>query len=900
VNHKLGHFVSGAVAAFLIFFAVPGVLIALVGVPLPHHWIRADLLSMRGAFDLLAVISWCAWCLCCFSLVRSVLRRVRSRDLTTARGARLGDLLSARIATAILVIAPALLSTASLAQATVVRGAPVAISAPMSPTPANPVAKASTAPGTAPTPIPTPASQSVQVNNPSVEVSSYTVIPGDSLWAIAQRLYGDGDEWEGIARLNLGHVMNDGTRFMDPNLIRSGWVLAVPGPISSPVVAPPMVPYASPPSATNPMGTSRVEIATTQTAPASLHRPLSERTLQRRATRLARHAPRSAPQTSRAPHAPSGLPLPELIALGMVSLTAAALARRVRKLRWSASRPSETRHLFTSEAAIDAETFLARFDRLPALDWFEVANRHLTARMSERNPNASVPAIRTIRIGPDGVEASFADQVSWAPLDWTLGKDRRSWLLSADRELASLAEVARSHQPWIPVAVPVGENPEGTWLVSVEPGKCLPVIGPSASALVAAMQLSLESWSWAEQVVVTTDRGRAEQESALISADDQDVERLRVVFVGDPAVLSAAARGRCSTITTLPLPASDLTIAVDTRAATIHPLGITLFPPTPSDEGTRAVNELLLEAAVTDAPAEPLPPPDPASSLDELAPPPVEVRLLTPIPRIEGLAGPLEAKRVRRATELVAYLALHRPDPVTSDRLRTRVLGNGDADAAAKTLFNTATAARRALGNGPDGTPYLPVGTKTGLYHVSADLGVDVQRAARLVNAAMSSADPHEAMALLRAALELIEGEPFSAALSGYNWWYAEGHGARVDALLVNAACQLAQLASEQGLHELSAWGLARARLVDPYSEELTRAAMRAAAAAGDSDWLRREWVDCQRRSEELDPGSLPSESTERVYAELTRRAPEKAAQANFAAIDEAPRSTRPSAPAAV
>jgi len=115
---------------------------------------------------------------------------------------------------------------------------------------------------------------------------------------------------------------------------------------------------------------------------------------------------------------------------------------------------------------------------------------------------------------------------------------------------------------------------------------------------------------------------------------------------------------------------------------------------------------------------------------------PVEVRLLTPVPRIDGLGGTLDPKRARRATELVAYLALHQPDPVTSDRLRTRVLGSADADAAQKTLFNTAGAARRALGRGPDGEPLLPPASRTGQYRLDPAVTVDVERLGLLAAAA--------------------------------------------------------------------------------------------------------------------------------------------------------------------
>jgi hypothetical protein len=125
-------------------------------------------------------------------------------------------------------------------------------------------------------------------------------------------------------------------------------------------------------------------------------------------------------------------------------------------------------------------------------------------------------------------------------------------------------------------------------------------------------------------------------------------------------------------------------------------------------------------------------------------------------------------------------------------------------------------------------------------------------------------------MALLRAALDLIESEPMANALSGYTWWEAEGHGARVAAVAVNAACRLSVLAVRSEHFDLAIWGLGQARLVDPYSESIARAAMQVAAAAGDADQLRREWRECQRRVDELDPGGSPSARTERLYAELS------------------------------
>ena len=220
----------------------------------------------------------------------------------------------------------------------------------------------------------------------------------------------------------------------------------------------------------------------------------------------------------------------------------------------------------------------------------------------------------------------------------------------------------------------------------------------------------------------------------------------------------------------------------------------------------------------------------------------------------------------------MAYLALHQPDVTTSDRLRTRVLGSTDADAAAKTLFNTAYAARRAMGVDDSGAPLFPAGTRNGLYQVSPFVTVDVHRAIAYVDEARCHDDPRVAIAHFRAALELVEGEPLATTLAGYSWWEAEGHGGRIAAVLVDAACSMSALAADEGLFDLARWGLERARLVEPYSEALSRAAMELAATEGDADRLRLEWRECQRRVDALDPGSSPSLRTESLYGELSRR----------------------------
>jgi DNA-binding SARP family transcriptional activator len=373
-------------------------------------------------------------------------------------------------------------------------------------------------------------------------------------------------------------------------------------------------------------------------------------------------------------------------------------------------------------------------------------------------------------------------------------------------------------------------------------------------------------------VLVTDDPLAAAAEVRIHGGGAPAMQERQVLYLGDPATLPEGVASRLSMVTRLPAHASDVSVLVDRFGATIHPLGRTMRPHIFDIDTAAAIEELVdvgpdLDRAINAAPEIDL-----VNDINSLAPGTVDVRLLAVTPRLEGLAEPLPANRARRAIELIAYLALHQPDSVTSDRLRTRVLGSSDADAASKTLFNTATAARRAMGSNAAGDPLLPPGSRTGHYRVSEDVTVDVLRAAGMADVGNAAEDPNVAMAYLRAALDLVEGEPLANTLSGYSWWEAEGHGARIAAVLVNAACNLAALSVEAGRYELAQWGLEQARLVDPYSEALSRAAMQVAAAGGDADRLRREWRDCQRRIDELDPGANPSPRTERLYGELAQR----------------------------
>ena len=513
----------------------------------------------------------------------------------------------------------------------------------------------------------------------ALATTTHAVQPGDTLWSIADDHTADGADWTAIAALNLGRDMTDGSRFVDPDHLRPGWRLhvplaAVPGEAAG--------------------GRSRTG--------ASAH--------------FDEH-------------------LPELIALGLGSIACAALARRARRRRVDPFTGDLDLGVTLSEEAVDAAALLHRFDGVPALRSFEVANCLLGWSLRDDLIGA---AIRAICVSPSGVTFWLREPRTDAPHGFVSLTDGMAWHVAHDALPDHVA-----HTPHVPLALPIGDDEEGTWLVALRAGDVLPLLGESAPSLLRAARSAVSAWDWSDMILVS-----AEPDDPGFGTPARAGAPHRLFF-GDPRSLPLHAV-HTAVVTTATVAASDLTVLVDRKGATLHPMGKVVRPWLQSPETSRRIAELTAPAAD--------PHPDlgsPAVSAvaatradvsagapDHLEPGAVEVRLLTMNPRLEGLCEDLPPNRARRAVELVAYLALHQPDVITGDRLRTRVLGSSDSDAAAKTLFNTADAARRAMGIDERGEPLFPAGSRGGLYQVSPRVTVDVRRAIALAAQGASLDDP--------------------------------------------------------------------------------------------------------------------------------------------------------------
>jgi hypothetical protein len=202
----------------------------------------------------------------------------------------------------------------------------------------------------------------------------------------------------------------------------------------------------------------------------------------------------------------------------------------------------------------------------------------------------------------------------------------------------------------------------------------------------------------------------------------------------------------------------------------------------------------------------------------------VRVDLLRADPQVFGLCEALTPTLRRRGIEMLAYLALHRNEPVTGDRLRTRVLTHADVDASIRTLANTASVVRRSAGADASG-PRLHAVTSSGLY-ITHGITSDVEIFTTLIAHARQLAND-EAAPLAHQALAMVKGEPLASALRGFEWFLAEGYGARLSRDGEWAALALHHDAVSHGRYELAFWALQQGLLIDPYSDVLLEASAR-------------------------------------------------------------------------
>ena len=398
----------------------------------------------------------------------------------------------------------------------------------------TPLALTSDAGASAPVPsahvrIGLPAAQTSRSSEPTAARTTHTVQPGETLWRIADERLGDGADWTAIAALNLGRAMATDTRFVDPDQIRAGWRLRLP-----------------------------LTAAATHEPPSSAHRA-DDGTVR------------------------SGEHLPELVALGLGSLACAALARRARRRHRTPPFSGELPLVRPpSDDAIDAAALLERFAGVPALQSFEAANCLLGRMLQDA---AAGPRVRAICVSEAGVTFWLTEPRDDAPTGFVPVRDGSAWHV----DHGALGD-QDAFTPYVPLALPVGDDAEGTWLVALGPGDVLPLLGEAAPSLVRSMQAAAGAWAWSDMIVATDDPHDPGLARPVATDPRMTSHHL---FFGDPGSLPAEVARHSAVVTTATVAASNLTVLVDRQGATLHPMGRVVRPHLQSVDMAGALGELM-------------------------------------------------------------------------------------------------------------------------------------------------------------------------------------------------------------------------------------------------------------------------------------------------------------------
>ncbi|GIF23131.1 DNA-binding SARP family transcriptional activator [Actinoplanes tereljensis] len=193
--------------------------------------------------------------------------------------------------------------------------------------------------------------------------------------------------------------------------------------------------------------------------------------------------------------------------------------------------------------------------------------------------------------------------------------------------------------------------------------------------------------------------------------------------------------------------------------------------------------------------------------------PSVGVRLLGPVDvRVAGRAPRLSGLR-RKA--VLAVLALHRGEPVGSERLVDIVWGPNPPASVASALQNTVSYLRGLLGD----RSRIPNGA--GGYRLSLPPGaIDLERAESLIRARTTDADPRERVTRLRTALGLWRGESL-ADVADVDWLAEQAR--QLEQLRATAGVSLIDARMALGEHADVVLELQQAAQTHPYREDLYR-----------------------------------------------------------------------------
>ncbi len=930
--NRLGRIGKGLAALIVVVVLVVGAPWALwhfIGWPLPHNvpnWsgVRRTL-EEHGIPDVmllksLAVVVWLTWILLVVSLAAEVVASMRGLTVTRVAFAGPFQALASALVAAIIVSglttmarsapadAPSLVASLQRNQPVIARLVDVSI----------PTTRAS----------PDRNNAAVDSSAATGQVGSlYVVVPGDTLWDIAQRHLGDPLRWLEMYQLNEGKRQVDGRELADPHWIYPGWQLELPpsmterrlAPVKAPSQSTPTAhprPVMAPSPAASPatvLPTTRLRVPPTSVSPATSKHPAA-------ASRS--HTHREGRSDNYLVLGVAGL----TTAVGVAGALNLLRRRQLKRRRTGRASPPLAPELAATEIAVRALADNA------SGSWLEVALRSLSGQLRVRRGDRA-PHPVAVQLREHNLLVMLEEPSPDAPKPWTTTPPGWLWELPRSISHSQLESAARDGCAPMPALATIGRGPDGPVMIDLEACGLACVTGSPAEARAlarsVALELTVSPIADSLEVLVVSEEGLLltsdaaprlrvlDTLDAAIDALDQQVRAIDsalndqtlattfqarvasrggdpwapVVLILDMVPTDPRQRERIEQLTN---PASrgigvlavgdwagaPWVLNVNEGRVDVARLGVSGLEAeldvqtVDADVGDSVMQLLDQTLDETDEPL--LPAAEPTDGNGDVeaddqagAPGPtveVEVRLLGDVEVIGGTRSLTE-----RETELVAFLTT-RDQAVDADTVQTALWPQRMV--SAKRWWNIVADTRRALGASTDGEFHFPPVGKGERLRLRSTVGTDLGHLQSQLRAAGNEA-PAVAIFDLTAALKVVRGRPFTAA-HGYAWANAYGLVAHAEAVVVDAAHLLASLLLDAGdpagALDATALGLRGA----PANEILYRDRMLAHHDMGNTSGIDGDVRDLCAALDVEDPCDELHPDTLALFEKLTHRTPER------------------------
>ncbi|WP_116947882.1 LysM peptidoglycan-binding domain-containing protein [Jiangella endophytica] len=348
--------------------------------------------------------------------------------------------------------------------------------------------------------------------------TTHVVTEGETLWGIAEQRLGDGARYPELVDASRDTVQPDGARLTDPDLIRPGWTITVPGTAGTPPVVgdpvsrepvqppaeeptPPVDENVQPPAPEQPQDEAPPEEAPAEEAPAEEQPPADEQVQ----PPVAEQPGDSEVGDSATQAVGDDVDVPIRTAAGVGALLAAGvlafLAAR-RRTQQRRREPGERIAMPVGAVAATERELRGVADPM-SVEVVDLALRGLAADCARRG--VSLPPLRIGRLTSEQFELYLADAAE-LPAPFVATDQGHVWLLPAAAGRAFDAAELREVPAPYPSLVTVGHGPEdGHLLLDLERLGTLAVVGerePSREVM-AALAVELATSPWADDLQVT-------------------------------------------------------------------------------------------------------------------------------------------------------------------------------------------------------------------------------------------------------------------------------------------------------------------------------------------------------------------------------------------------------------